>query len=94
MYDYYGFCREVCYLIVTNNENVIGGDGKIVQIDKSHIYLLTVVIRRLKLAMNKWQYSVIDIKTVNLCVGNFATIVFLLLEFVCWQFCNYCFSPS
>ena len=25
VYDYYGFCREVCYVIVTNNENVIEG---------------------------------------------------------------------
>ena len=36
--DYYGFCRDVCYVIVTNSENVIGGEGKIVQIDESHIY--------------------------------------------------------
>ena len=38
VYDYYGFCREVCYVIVTNSENVIGGEGKIVEIDESHIY--------------------------------------------------------
>ena len=37
-YDYYGFYREVCYVIVTNTDNVIGGKGKIVQIDESHIY--------------------------------------------------------
>ena len=43
VYDYYGFRREVCYVMVKNNENVIGGEGKIVQIDESHIYLLTVV---------------------------------------------------
>ena len=35
---YYGFCREVCYVTVTNNENVTGGEGNIVQIDESHIY--------------------------------------------------------
>ena len=23
VYDYYGFCREGCYVVVTNNENVI-----------------------------------------------------------------------
>ena len=28
VYDYYGFCTEVCYVIVTNSENVIGGKGK------------------------------------------------------------------
>ena len=22
--DYYGFCRGVCYVVVTNNENVFG----------------------------------------------------------------------
>jgi len=33
VYDYYGFCREVCYGIVTNNENLTGGERKIVQID-------------------------------------------------------------
>ena len=38
LYYYYGFCREVCYIIVTNSENVIGGEGKTVQIDESHIY--------------------------------------------------------
>ena len=44
---------EVCYMIVTNNENVIEGEGKIVQIDESHIYLLTALTRGLKLVMNK-----------------------------------------
>ena len=38
VYDYYGYCREVCYVIVTNSYNVIGGEGQIVQIDESHIY--------------------------------------------------------
>ena len=38
VYDYYGYCREVCYVIVTNSDNVIGGEGKIMQIDDSHIY--------------------------------------------------------
>jgi hypothetical protein len=28
VYDYYGFCREVSYMIITSNENVIGGVGK------------------------------------------------------------------
>ena len=37
VYDYYT-CREVCYVIVTNNGHVIGGGGKIVQIDESHKY--------------------------------------------------------
>ena len=67
VYGYYDFCREVYYVIVTTNENVIGGEGKIVHIDESHIYLLTVLTGRLKLVMNKSQYSVINIKTVNLC---------------------------
>ena len=30
--------REICYEVVWNNANVIGGEGKIVQIDLSHIY--------------------------------------------------------
>ena len=38
VYDYYGFCRGVCYLIVTNNETVNGGKEKILQVDESHIY--------------------------------------------------------
>ena len=38
VYDYYGFYREVCYVIVTNSDNAIGGQGKIVEIDESHIY--------------------------------------------------------
>ena len=28
VYDYYGFRNEVCYVIVTNKENVIGGEWK------------------------------------------------------------------
>ena len=31
VYDYYDYCREVCYVIVTNNEN--SGEIKIVQKD-------------------------------------------------------------
>jgi hypothetical protein len=52
VYDYYGFCGEVYYVIVTKNKNIIG-EGKIVQIDEFHIYLLTVLTERLKLVMNK-----------------------------------------
>ena len=38
VYDYYSFCREVCYVIVTNSKNGIG-EGKIVKIDEFHIYI-------------------------------------------------------
>ena len=31
------FCREVCYVVVASIENVIEGEGKIFQIDESHI---------------------------------------------------------
>ena len=67
MFDYYGFRREVCYVIVTNNDNVIGGEGKIVQIYESHMYTRRRVLRtrRLKLVTNNWQYSASNIKTDN-----------------------------
>lgn len=35
--DGYSFCREVCYVIVTNISTPIGGPGKIVKIDETHI---------------------------------------------------------
>lgn len=35
--DFYGFCREVCYVIVTNDSVPIGGENKIVEIDESHL---------------------------------------------------------
>ena len=53
VYDYCGFCREVCYVIVMNSENVIGGEGKNMQIDESHIY--TRKYHRGRFLKNEWK---------------------------------------
>ena len=59
VYDYYGFCREVCYVIVTISDNAIGGQGKIVEIDESHIYTSKYHRGRfLKMNENRFGHSV------------------------------------
>lgn len=35
--EYFNFCREVCYVIVTNNSVPIGGEDKVVEVEESHI---------------------------------------------------------
>ena len=35
--DYFGFCRDVCYVICTNSSEPIGGPSKIVELDESYI---------------------------------------------------------
>lgn len=35
--DYFDLCREVCYVIVTNESVTIGGPGKVVEVDEFHI---------------------------------------------------------
>ena len=35
--DYFGFCRDVCYVICTNSSEPIGGPGKTVELDESYI---------------------------------------------------------
>lgn len=36
--DWYSYCREVCYTIVSNLDICIGGEGLHVEIDESHVF--------------------------------------------------------
>lgn len=36
--EYFTFCREVCYVVVTSDFKPIGGPGHIIEIDESHLY--------------------------------------------------------
>ena len=35
--DWYNYCRKVCYVIMSNEEQQIGGVGHIVEVDESHL---------------------------------------------------------
>ena len=36
--DYFTFCREVCYVVTTNDFKPIGGPGHVIEIDETHLY--------------------------------------------------------
>ncbi|ODM86605.1 hypothetical protein Ocin01_20076 [Orchesella cincta] len=36
--DWYSYCREVCYTIVSQNDICVGGVGLHVEVDESHVF--------------------------------------------------------
>lgn len=63
--DYFCFCREICYVIITQNTKPIGGEGHIVELDETHVYTRKYKMGRLlKNEKNSvWVFGDIDRET-------------------------------